>query len=78
MNLPQFDSNYGVFLVANFVDFLFFSSRKALSAPLMVAVEMLFRAQDYVAENLSKSRYDLLGIVEFIVRVEVRRLSTSA
>ena len=43
----------------------------------MVVVEMLFKAQDYVSEKLSKSRYDLLGIVEFIVRVEVGVLLVS-
>ena len=47
---------------------------KSLSDSLMVVVEMLFKAQDYAVEKLSKSRYDLLGVVEFIVRVEVRNL----
>jgi len=37
----------------------------------MVTVEMLFKAQDYVVEKLSQNRYDLLGIVDFIIRVEV-------
>ena len=47
--------------------------RKVLGDHQMIVVEMLFKAQEFVVSNMLKSRYDLLAMVEFMMRVEVLR-----